>query len=105
MKQILLYFVILLCFSNLQAQSKWRAAKSPLSTPWTEKVSPENALPEYPRPQMTREKWLNLNGEWGFVLQKQGSNEIVKQGVILVPYPVESALSGIMAKVEPEHLM
>ena len=91
--------------NTTNAQSKWKAADSPLTTPWTEKVSPENALPEYPRPQMTRDKWLNLNGEWDFILQQQGSNEVVQKGIILAPYPVESALSGIKAKVEPTQLM
>ena len=68
-------------------------------TPWAKDVSPKNAHPEYPRPQMVRGRWLNLNGVWQF------ANAIADQAppfgqtlaeVILVPFPVESALSGIM---------
>jgi hypothetical protein len=67
-------------------------------TRWAADVSPTNALPEYPRPQMTRPDWLNLNGLWQF--QPAASGETPPVGVtlskeILVPYPMESALSGI----------
>ncbi len=101
-------FILFVCLSTLlpaTAQTKWQPANCPLPTPWTNKVSPENALPEYPRPQMTRDKWLNLNGEWDFMMMDKGTEEIVKKGKILVPFPVESALSGIGWKVEPKHLL
>ena len=97
--------IFLFTSTSLQSQSKWKPAYSPMTTPWTDKVSPENALPEYPRPQMTRDKWLNLNGEWDFVLMEQAQNEVKQKGKILVPYPVESALSGIKTTVKPTHLM
>ena len=64
--------------------------EQPLSTPWTAEVGPDNALPEYPRPQLVRERWSNLNGVWEYGTGKSGYDER-----ILVPYPPESALSGI----------
>ena len=68
----------------------WQQAVGPLKTRWAKDVSPANALPEYPRPQMVRKDWLNLNGLWDI---KLGESPEVK---ILVPYPIESALSGVM---------
>lgn len=71
----------------------------PLSTPWTSLVNPASPLPEYPRPQMTRPDWQNLNGEWQ--LRQSTTNDAPQFGVALaervnVPFPVESALSGVM---------
>ncbi|BCJ45800.1 hypothetical protein GCM10010168_57800 [Actinoplanes ianthinogenes] len=74
----------------------------PLTTPWTNQVSTTNPLPEYPRPQMTRPDWQSLNGEWQFLnpaTVDRNAAPPVGQTLperILVPYPVESALSGIM---------
>ncbi len=62
-----------------------------LATRWTKDVSPTNAHPEYPRPQMVRKDWLNLNGVWDFGL---GEAQKFDQK-ILVPFAPESALSGI----------
>ncbi|ASU78407.1 glycoside hydrolase family 2 [Actinopolyspora erythraea] len=74
----------------------WEPAEPPLTTPWTEQVGPDNALPEYPRPQLRRDRWKNLNGEWEYA---GGTTPPERQGQlgerILVPYPVESGLSGI----------
>ena len=76
----------------------WQMAPPPLTTPWTGQVSPSNALPEYPRPQLTRPSWQNLNGVWQFAGASVGGAPPVGQDLaerILVPYPTESALSGI----------
>lgn len=67
-------------------------------TPWTHDVSPDNALPEYPRPQLTRAQWHNLNGVWEFAGASEGDRPPFGETLperILVPYPTESALSGI----------
>lgn len=76
----------------------WQPKTPPLSTPWTSQVSPSNALPEYPRPQMVRSEWQNLNGEWQFSGASAGQTPPFNQNLsesILVPFPIESALSGI----------
>ncbi len=73
-------------------------AENSLETPWTAEVSPGNALPEYPRPQMTREDWENLNGTWQWAPAAEGEDPpfgTELDGEILVPYPVESQLSGV----------
>ncbi|MGW5741404.1 LamG-like jellyroll fold domain-containing protein [Amycolatopsis sp. NPDC003861] len=85
--------------ANAAAPPQWQRLAPPLSTPWTNDVSPTNALPDYPRPQLTRAKWQNLNGVWEFSSAKPGEAAPVGKTLgerILVPYPVESALSGIM---------
>ncbi|MEV6170792.1 PA14 domain-containing protein [Streptomyces sp. NPDC051954] len=69
-----------------------------LRTPWAEEVGPDNALPEYPRPQLTRDAWQNLNGRWQFAAAEAGEQPPVGKNLaerILVPYPVESQLSGV----------
>jgi hypothetical protein len=83
------------------AMVAWRPKTPALTTPWTHLVGPDNALPEYPRPQMARKRWLNLNGVWDYTGRSgQGAlaappppNEYRER--ILVPYPPESALSGV----------
>ncbi|MGW9307644.1 LamG-like jellyroll fold domain-containing protein [Saccharomonospora azurea] len=76
----------------------WSPGEPRLVTPWTHDVSPENALPEYPRPQLTRSEWRNLNGVWEFAGATEGERPPFGETLperILVPYPTESALSGI----------
>lgn len=72
---------------------------APLMTRWAKNVDPSNPLPEYPRPQLVRDAWLNLNGPWQ--LQSGLAGDPVPSGrklsgKIIVPFPVESALSGVM---------
>ncbi|MFJ4782159.1 PA14 domain-containing protein [Streptomyces sp. NPDC088794] len=69
-----------------------------LRTKWADQVGPDNALPEYPRPQLTRADWRNLNGRWQFAAATAGEQPPVGRNLaerILVPYPVESQLSGL----------
>ncbi|MFM7149674.1 MAG: sugar-binding domain-containing protein, partial [Gemmataceae bacterium] len=77
----------------------WKPARGPLLTRWASEVKPDRVLPEYPRPQMVRKEWLNLNGLWEFSAASSKGDptfgtELARR--ILVPFPVESALSGIM---------
>jgi len=70
-----------------------------MTTPWTNQVSLTNPLPEYPRPQLTRPDWQSLNGIWQFAGASNINTPPVNQTLgeeVLVPYPIESALSGIM---------
>jgi len=81
----------------------WKPADGPLMTPFAKDVSPANALPEYPRPQMVRKDWQNLNGLWDYaIVAKDAPRPQEYDGHILVPFAVESALSGVMQKVGPD---
>ncbi len=76
----------------------WQPELAPLMTDWAQQVNPTSVLPEYPRPQMVRSNWMSLNGVWQF--QPGATNDTVPAGlnladVILVPFPMESALSGV----------
>ncbi|GAB1513850.1 LamG-like jellyroll fold domain-containing protein [Actinophytocola sp. KF-1] len=85
------------------ADPVWQPGTPPLTTPWTHLVGPDNALPEYPRPQLTRPEWKNLNGVWEFAGAAEGEAPPIGESLgerILVPYPVESALSGIQRTEE-----
>src|SRR5205809_7320911 len=74
----------------------WKPAPAPLMTKWGKAVTPENAWKEYPRPQMVRKDWLNPNGLWDYAITTQGAAKPEKwDAQILVPYPSESALSGV----------
>jgi hypothetical protein len=68
----------------------------PIATRWASSVSPTNAWTEYPRPQMVRDHWQNLNGLWDYAITARDvAPPRQYDGHILVPYPVESALSGV----------
>lgn len=77
--------------------------KTALTTRWGREVTPDNAWRSYPRPQRVRDKWLNLNGEWDYAIAKAGTPQPSQmQGKILVPFPVESKLSGVQRAVLPD---
>ncbi|MGA1237326.1 MAG: glutaminase domain-containing protein [Limisphaerales bacterium] len=85
------------------ARASWQVAEGPLRTRWAAEVNPERVLPEYPRPQMVREDWKNLNGLWEYaVVGREAGRPEVWDGQILVPFAVESALSGVMKRVGEE---
>jgi hypothetical protein len=102
-KQSLCCIFLVLATASFSSAEAWKPAAGPLVTRWAKEVSPENVLPEYPRPQMERPEWMNLNGLWQ--LQKVDENTKIEFGKelplqILVPFPVESALSGVMQRGE-----
>ncbi len=81
----------------------WRPDPLRLETPYTRDVRPDAALPEYPRPQMVRTKWQNLNGLWRHVVTAgTDPKPQLWASDILVPYPIESALSGVQRQVGPD---
>lgn len=83
------------------AQTNWSPAPGVLMTRWAAEVSPTNALVEYPRPQFVRADWLNLNGLWDFAITPATAARATNfTGRILVPFPIESALSGVMRRLE-----
>ena len=65
-----------------------------LTTEWGEALDREHPLPEYPRPQLRREGWLNLNGPWEYAFTRSGEEPEEYDGEIIVPFAPESALSG-----------
>jgi hypothetical protein len=74
--------------------------KPPIQTRWTAQVKADAVLPEYPRPQMTREQWLNLNGTWSYAIGPASETKPQKwDGDILVPFAAESMLSGVLKEV------
>ncbi len=84
--------------------AEWKIpANAPLLTPWAREVSPASTLPEYPRPQMVRQRWQNLNGLWQYTVTAKSDVQVPVrfEGNILVPYPIESALSGVMKPLSP----
>jgi hypothetical protein len=98
-----LVFAALLGTSSLLEAQEWKPARAPLMTRWAADVQPRKGppLPEYPRPQLVRNRWLNLNGVWQFAFAKEGEAAPAGKDLeasILVPFPVESALSGVMKR-------
>jgi hypothetical protein len=79
----------------------WHPARALLMSRWAAQVTLTNVLPEYPRPQMVRPQWLNLDGLWDYaILPTNAPPPIAFHGKILVPFPIESALSGVMAPLD-----
>jgi len=96
---------ILFAGCNNKEKLEWKIADNPLLTEWALKVDPLKPWPEYPRPDMMREKWLNLNGLWDYAITPRDVRPEKWEGKILVPFPVESALSGVKRRVsENENL-
>lgn len=82
--------------------NSWAPQGNHIKTRWAAEVDPNNPLPEYPRPLMKRDLWQNLNGLWDYAIT--GSNSIPGDefdGQILVPFAIESSLSGVMRPLEP----
>ena len=85
-------------------QTDWEIADCPLYTEWSKEIIPENVFPEYPRPQLEREEWMNLNGLWDYaIIPATNGKPEEYDGKILVPFCAESALSGVGRKVGPEN--
>ena len=69
---LVLFFVAVNCGC---VSAKWQAAAGPLETRWTKDVAPDNVHKEYPRPQMVRDDWLNLNGLWDYAIRPKDSEQ------------------------------
>jgi hypothetical protein len=88
-----------------ESKPSWKPAPAPLMTKWGKEISPEiTPWPEYPRPQLVRDKWQNLNGLWSYAVVDKGADKSSKapakwDGEILVPFCIESALSGVGKRV------
>ncbi|MEI6674858.1 MAG: sugar-binding domain-containing protein [Verrucomicrobiota bacterium] len=86
-----------ICLAGHGLAADWKPVPGPFPlTRWAQDVSPATALPEYPRPQLVRKDWLNLNGLWDYsVIAREDKQPTAYQGQILVPFPIEAPLSGV----------
>ena len=76
-----------------------------MRTPWGERLDPRRPLPEYPRPQMRRERWLNLNGPWDYAITREGLRPESFEGEIIVPFSPEAELSGVGRSLGPDEFL
>jgi beta-galactosidase/beta-glucuronidase len=108
MKKLLSVLLVMALYPGINhAQvSGWKIAGNKITTTWSANVNPLNPLPEYPRPQMVRTEWKSLNGLWDYAITPANEN-IPKtfQGKILVPFAVESALSGVGKPVGQDNIL
>ena len=105
MKKTLLA-IVLLAVGISTASAEWKIAGDKIRTEWAEKVNPSNVLPEYPRPQLVRGEWQNLNGLWNYAVTEVNAAEPTKfDGEILVPFAIESALSGVGKWITEKQLL
>lgn len=74
----------------------------PMLTAWGEKLDRDHPLPEYPRPQLRRDSFVNLNGRWQYAIRSDASAPEDFDGEIVVPYSPESLLSGVSRHLMPE---
>ena len=81
----------------------WAPVKDAMLTRWGKKVSPDGVWSEYPRPQMTRPEWTNLNGLWDYAVRDLNAEKPSSwDGKILVPFAIESPLSGVGKRLTAE---
>jgi len=108
----LLFFTMLMNLNQIAAlANEWKPVEGHLLTRWAEQVDPQSPWPEYPRPKMVRESWMNLNGLWEYAIVPENLKfeSLLKKltdggdGKILVPFCAESALSGVGKRVMREN--
>lgn len=88
------------------ARQEWKPVPGSIMTRWAKSVDPSAPLPEYPRPTLVRDRWQNLNGLWDYaILGQDAATTDSWAGKILVPFPIESALSGVKKMVGPEQTL
>jgi hypothetical protein len=105
-KKIRLLLCSLAGFVGILRAQEWQMQPIPIPTRWDVVVSPTNCLTAYPRPQLVRLQWANLNGLWNYAITEKDASPPAKfDGTILVPYPLESALSGIKKPLLPNQAL
>ena len=97
---------ILFSCGTPEEQTGWAPAGDHIKTVWAEKVDPANVHQEYPRPQMVRDSYLNLNGLWEYAIAEKAEESMPdSDGHILVPFCIESSLSGVAGSLDSEHAL
>ncbi len=112
MKKTLSFLLIILSLisvsctlNNNKKESAWKPVENPIMTRWSADVDPAKPWLEYPRPDLRRKNWISLNGLWDYAITEKNIRPANWAGKILVPYPLESALSGVKDRVsENENL-
>lgn len=101
MKRVVTFIFTL--FLTLTVFAQWQPAGDKIKTRWASEIDVNNVLPEYPRPIMERNDWQNLNGLWNYAILPIGQQPTNFEGQILVPFAVESSLSGVQKRVGKDH--
>jgi beta-galactosidase/beta-glucuronidase len=84
----------------------WAPVAGHMMTKYADSVNPNSVWPEYPRPQLVRSQWTNLNGLWNYAIAADKTTEPARwEGQILVPFPLESSLSGVGRSLRPEQTL
>ena len=99
-------FVLIAMIASCAAMAQYQPAGDKIKTQWADQINPEKVLPEYPRPLMAREAWQNLNGLWNYAITpKDGRQPSEYDGRILVPFCIESSLSGVQKTVGADNAL
>ena len=93
------------CLGLASFAQQWAPVGENIKTQWAETIDPNNPHPEYPRPQMVRANWMNLNGMWNYAITEAAAETFQPEGKILVPFAVESSLSGVGRRLEPQQAL
>ena len=116
-KSILLIFALSVSFisaqnlivNNSNKDELWSPVGDKIKTEWASKITPDNVWSDYPRPQMVRSNWKNLNGLWDYAILHRMPRERVTpikyRGKILVPFSIESSLSGVGKELLPVEIL
>lgn len=105
MRRIFVYYLLFI-FIILNGNAQWQPAGERIRTEWADNVSPDNVWDAYPRPLLERNEWKNLNGLWDYsIISRYSSPPESYDGKILVPFPVESSLSGVNQSVGEDNVV
>ena len=105
-KFLLLSFLTCWVSLSVAQDPAWAPIEGKIATEWASQVKAEAPLPEYPRPNMMREAWVNLNGLWDYAIAPKDSPQITNyDGKILVPFAIESSLSGVGKTVGKDNVL
>lgn len=107
MNRILLHVAFLfIVLPSIAQNAQWAPVEGRIATSWAKEVKAETPLPEYPRPQMVRDAWMNLNGLWDYAIKPRETADVAAyDGRILVPFAIESSLSGVGKTVGKENVL